>query len=537
MKTTLLVTTFVLITTFQGLLAQTPTVGLIYHEASATLGYTLYSPEVNKTVYLVDNCGELVNSWQFGELPGATCYLLENGNLLRAGKDTLVIKDWNNNTLWSFAITAEWGMNQHHDIEPLPNGNILCIVSDNRSLDDAAAMGMDTSGLQGQIEFDKVIEIHPLGIDSAEIVWEWTFADHIIQDFDNTKPNFGVVGDHPELLDINFDHGFGIDLIHMNAIDYNANLDQILLSPRSYSEIMIIDHSTTTAEAATHAGGTSGKGGDFLWRWGNPQTYRQGQPSDQKLFLPHDCKWIENGYQDAGKITVFNNLGYSLIGDTSSIHIINPVIANNTYQLSAGHFLPETYEWSWKGEILGSLVFENKKSGTHALPNGNFIIAETSKGKVSEINRNGQVVWSYINPTAASSVYNQFDVVAPPTNRFFRAEKYPAEFPGFVGKNMSGNGILEDVNPVSDTCYASGLGVYEADVNQLSVVNPVKNGTIQFLQNLENVTVQIVDAQGKKVLEVNQFSGKQLQLNVQSGVYLLRVLSPESLHIRKILVE
>lgn len=536
MKTTLIFSALSFLTVFQQLHAQDPTVGLLYHHEAATPGYTLFSPEVNRKVLLVNNCGELVNSWQFGEAPGATCYLLENGNLLRAGKDTLQIRDWDNNLVWSFAITAEWGLNQHHDIEPLPNGNILCIVLDTYTAAEMLAMGQDTTVVPGGTELEKIIEIHPLGADSAEIVWEWKFADHLIQDVDNTKPNYGSVADHPELLDVNYNGGFSSDFIHLNGIDYNADLDQIMVSARSLSEIIIIDHSTTTAEAATHAGGNSGKGGDFLWRWGNPQVYRQGGISDQKLFLQHDCKWIENGYQDAGKISVFNNRGYSTIGDSSFIHIINPVIQNNQYQLADGAFLPGDYEWTWKGSILGLLVFEDKKSGTHALPNGNFMICETAKGRVSEIDRNGNLLWCYVNPTGLGpAVFNQFDIVPPPTNRMFRAEKYPADYPGFIGQDMSGAGIIEDQNGVSDNCVV--LAVNGASSENTGVVNPVQDKRLIFGSKLQNQHIRLYDLQGNLIMEVADFSGQELTIMVKSGMYLLRLDSPDTVFVKKILVE
>jgi hypothetical protein len=58
------------------------------------------------------------------------------------------------------------------------------------------------------------------------------------------------------------------DWIHLNSIDYNSVLDQILLSSHAISEVWIIDHSTSTAQAASHTGGNSGKGGDIIYRWG-----------------------------------------------------------------------------------------------------------------------------------------------------------------------------------------------------------------------------------------------------------------------------
>ena len=218
--------------------SQTPTVGLLFSNPNVTDGYMLFTPEQSNNVYLINTCGEKVNEWTFSEYPGSTCYLLENGNLLRAGKDSLEIRDWDNNLIWSYAMNLN-GLLQHHDIEPLPNGNILCLITDNYTVSDIVNQGRDPLTVSGSFKLDKIIELQPIGTNDANIVWEWKFFDHFVQDFDNTKPNYGVVVDSPELIDLNFDNGYPSDWTHLNAIDYNANLDQIIISSRHLSELYI----------------------------------------------------------------------------------------------------------------------------------------------------------------------------------------------------------------------------------------------------------------------------------------------------------
>ena len=122
--------------------SQAPTIGLLKTDINVTDGYTLFTPRQSNNVYLINNCGEKINEWNFEEQPGATCYLLDNGNLLRAGRDSLQIRDWNNNVIWTYAATAN-GYLQHHDIEPLPNGNILCLLFDIYTDVELIAMGIN----------------------------------------------------------------------------------------------------------------------------------------------------------------------------------------------------------------------------------------------------------------------------------------------------------------------------------------------------------------------------------------------------------
>ena len=191
---------------------------------------------------------------------------------------------WESSVVWS--AIPEFN---HHDIAPLPNGNVLVIVRDSFTNAEALAEGRDPATLNGELGPLTIIEITP----SGTIVWEWHLWDHLIQDFDSAKANFGVVADHPELVDVNFIANLSANWIHMNSIDYNPELDQIVMSTPRLNELWVIDHSTTTAEAAGHTGGTHGKGGDLLYRWGNPDVYQRGVGAgDQRLFGQHDVHWI-----------------------------------------------------------------------------------------------------------------------------------------------------------------------------------------------------------------------------------------------------
>jgi len=515
---------FFLLFLIQWSFAQPTTVGLLYQDTNATEAYTLFSPQRNNEVYLVNNCGEKIKQWSFTELPGATCYLLQNGNLLRAGKDMIEIRDWNNNLIWSYGTTAH-GINQHHDICPLPNGNILCLATETLTLAQITAEGRNPAITASNFKLDTIIELQPVGANDANIVWEWKFSDHLIQDFDVTKFNYGNVTNHPELIDINYDNSNASDFTHCNSIDYNPDLDQILISARHLSEIIIIDHSTTTAEAASHSGGNSNHGGDFLWRWGNPETYKQGTPADRKLFLQHDAKWVENDYLDRGKITAFCNGAPGSSQTYSSVVMIQPEIIGGVYIKSDNKFKPENYDWSWSGSILGITLNEAIMSGTHALPNGNMIISETSLGRVSEITKSGTVLWSYRNPTGAivggvPQIYSQFSDPAG-QNAYFRAEKYLPDYAGFSGHDLrSVTGILENQNSVSQRCV--DLSTKEFDSDTIFALNPARH-EIVFNKSFEADSIAIYDMNGRLVYNTNSFFGDKIEVSLNPSVYILQI--------------
>ena len=217
-------------------------------------------------------------------------------------------------------------------------------------------------------------KLEPVGTDQFNMVWEWRSWDHLIQDFDSTKENFGVVADHPELMDFNFGTNLGeADWWHSNSLSYSPERDQILLSNRNSDEIIIIDHSTTTAEAATSSGGNSGRGGDFLYRYGNPASYDQGDETDALFNGQHDAHFIPAGMPDAGKIQVFNN---GRDRDFTAIQIIDPEFdeVTNNYIYTGGAYGPEELSFEYTDPVDPANFHASFLSGSQQLPNGNILI-------------------------------------------------------------------------------------------------------------------------------------------------------------------
>ena len=399
--------------------------------------YTLFAPQSSMTTYLLNYDKEIVHQWESDYLPGHSAYLLENGNLLRTaylGSNPIFLSggmgggvqelDWNGTIVWEFRYSSTTYLS-HHDITRLPNGNILMIAWEVKTSTEAVAAGRNPNlvtmfGLWP----DHVIEVEPTGPTSGAIVWEWHVWDHLVQDYDSSKANYGVVGDHPELVDINYAEltGSGSDWLHTNSIDYNEEFDQILLSVHNFNEIWVIDHSTTTAEAAGHTGGNSGKGGDLLYRWGNPRVYRVGTVNDQKLFGQHDARWIDAGCPGEGNILVFNN-GYGRPGSrySSVDEITPPVDSQGTYDYTHGlAYEPEEQVWIYTARNPTDF-YAYMISGAQRLANGNTMICDGKKGIFFEVTNEKDTIWEYINPYPN-----------PYLNTVFKMETYPSNFSGLA---------------------------------------------------------------------------------------------------------
>lgn len=515
--------------------------GLQYSDTTLSFdGYTLFAPQSYTSTYLIDNCGRQVHSWSGGSRPGLAVYLDENGQLIRAestGSSVFTaggaggrvrISDWNNNAVWSHDFNGNTEF-QHHDVEPMPNGNLLVILWDLRTVAEATAAGMDPAQIPAAgIWSEKIIEVEPIGADSAHIVWEWSAWDHMIQDFDNSKSNYGIVGDHPELINTNYSiPGNGSDWFHFNAVDYNDSLDQIVVSTRSWNEIWIIDHSTTTAEAAGHTGGNSGAGGDLLYRWGNPEAYDQGGPNDQMLFGQHNPQWIPSGYIDAGGISIYNN-GGTTARNYSTVDIIAPPLNQNwNYDRNPNQaFGPATPYWSY-GDNGANYFLGDRTSGVQQQPNGNMLVCIGPDGHFFEIDQNGNLAWEYQNPVSNTGPATQ----GTTTGNFgcFRAERYAPDFAGFSGRTLTPGDPIE-LNFNNYSCHTIGEDEWtllSSDVYP----NPFNSHIYINLPEDHKAPVEIYDSAGRLRLKVEGLSGPASYVNTEKlerGFYILKTADSAS---------
>lgn len=400
------------------------TLGLIQISDRVSDGYVLFSN--NETTYLIDNCGLIVNSWQSAFKPGQCVYLLENGNLLRTAQIDNDFKavggsggrfelfNWEGELIWQAEYIAGNTVT-HHDIAPLPNGNFLALVWERKWESLAQEQGRI---YEGDVWNEKIIEFNMLPNNELDIVWQWSVWENLVQDVDEQKPNFGNIENQPNKININYiGEGFenSEDWIHLNAIDYNAENEKIVVSSRNFSEIWIINKANGILEN----------------RFGNPQAYQSSSAISQTLFQPHDARWTVNQNAD-NAILVFNN---KYLDNQSAVFQFNLDNSNDI-----GENIYTTTE-----------LYSPFMSSAQHLNNGHLFITEGSTGHFTEIDEQQEIVWEYINPINRNGGPGIQGGEAR-FNETFRATKYEADYMAFNNKQLIGTLPIE-LNPIESDCF------------------------------------------------------------------------------------
>ena len=449
------------------------TVGLVASEPWAAAGYTLFALwNRNQNIYLIDPLGRVAHIWHIGDsLRGKTishAKLLDNGNLLITAKHPRRVLeiDRRDNIVWQSDRRRV-----HHDFLKMPNGNVLLLVMGRKTREQAIAAGANPEFVhESGIGYDYLVEARPTGASDGEVVWEWSPWDHLVQDFDPSKENYGAVAEHPELIDINYalesisEHHQHMpnDWLHVNSVDYNPELDQVMLSPRHFSELWIIDRSTTMEEAQGHSGGNGGMGGDLLYRWGNPRAYGRGDAGDQRLFWQHQPHWIEPGLPGAGNILLFNN-GNEFPGYErrySSVDEIVPPVDGYGYRRADGFaYPPDGFAWTYVAEAPADF-YAPIRSGAQRLPNGNTLIADGRAGTIFQATPDGRIAWKYFVPLDNRVHLRQGERASADTifNSVYRAYWYPPDHPGLRALDLTPRAYIEDLPDIYDKAYAAAIG-------------------------------------------------------------------------------
>jgi hypothetical protein len=461
-------------------------------------GYALYNLQNNNTAYLIDENGDIAHSWSCNVSCNYSVLLKENGNIVRGGVYSSnqlqgaavggMVQEIapNGSVVWEYVhSTANYV--SHHDISLMDNGNVLMTAWNVRSIAECTQAGVD--GATAEQWPTSIIEVQQNGT-GGQVVWEWHIWDHFIQDFDASKDNYGVIADHPELMDINLisvSSGGGGgpgpppggDWFHVNGVDYNETLDQIVFSSRFTNEIYIIDHSTNTAEAAVHTGGNAGMGGDFLYRWGNPSNY--GASGAQTIAAAvHDPRWIEDGRPNAGYIQFFNNEGGS--GGNSAVDAINPALNGYNYTMTGTSYGPSTYDW--RHDCLAN---SSGQSAHNRMTNGNTFV-NVSNLYMYEVDASDNVVWQYN---------------AGPTKAF----RYECDHPGL------------EVILGADHCGLLSVSEF-SEINAKVYPNP--SAGIFNIENVDNATITVLDIYGKVIKTVSNTNQVDLS-NQAKGIYIMTI--------------
>jgi len=347
----------------------------IYKPEKAYNGFTLFAPmtQVPSNVWLIDMQGRFVHRWQMPYAPGVYGILLQNGNLLYAGKDpagpvpdfggsagVLLEVDWNGNLVWKYEDPY-----LSHDFFRMDNGNTM-VLRWTPMPDEIAAKvkgGVPGTERQGVIWSDVLQEISPDG----KVVWEWLAYEHFDPEIDVLCPlcprdRWGQA----------------------NAC-YVMPDGNIIVSYAFMDLIEIVDKAT----------------GDIKWRWGGAG----------KLGFQHNPTVLDNG-----NILLFDNGRHRpLAPDYTRVIEINPTT--------------NEIEWEYKADPPTDF-YASFIGGCQRLPNGNTLICEGPKGRFFEVTPAGETVWEYINPFYYQ--YSRFGL----TNMTFRAYRYGPDYPGLKGTGL-----------------------------------------------------------------------------------------------------
>ena len=421
---------------------------MILNQNKVYEGFTLFTTIGSDATFLIDNEGSIVHQWLGTNAAMAYSKLITEGSrkgqlirhLNNASASTnnpklnfggvrgyIEILDWNSNIIWSYDLsgpmlitdskygTVSRNIVSHHDFCYNPiNDSIFVMIwvpyTKDESISDGRPVELFPNKENPHILHEMIFEIE---IETRQLLWVWNSKEHI--------------GTGPNKINMSYyNNGDKEDIFHANAIDYNHERKELIISVRGYHEIWAISY-------LSH---------EIVWRWGNTSTY-----SDDGIRIldgQHNCQWITDG-RDKGGILIFDN--DQLAEKHSEIRTVFPVYnSDGTYKIIDNKFQPEYPEHSIK---ISSKVGSWFISGCQRLPNENTLTCNGPYGTFIEFNTAGEEVWRYTSPIELFSKpwppppqlksgiddFIVFDDTKYRDSMTFRAIKYSSYLPMFTNLN------------------------------------------------------------------------------------------------------
>jgi len=516
-----------------------------YWDAARTYnGYTLFG--TRGTTYLIDFEGHVIHTWPIGTNPRFT----EAGTLLDAvggnpsNQNQWKELDWNGNVVWQYTETRT-NYHGHHDFAKIYNpklGDSTFIYIANKDLTAQQCLdaGCDASHSYTGAQMDAVVEVNRQGT----VIWEWCFFDHVVQDMYQSLPTYGVVANTPGRINLNL-RGNPVkgDWLHCNSLDYNQEKDLIVINS-VHGEFYVIDHGNTfiSGNADSSIALAASSAGDFLYRFGDPAKYDQGDPpsvldnwdksttGNKQIGGAHDIQWIKPGLPGAGNFLIFSN-SENLFELTPQSYIfeINPYL--NSAGAVMGSFVnppdagynqvssPDANLMKEKKMISKQVVWRYSSknntsfystigSSAQRLPNGNTFICSMNDGHFFEVAPSDtSIVWEYINPMTRDGIKKIKVDHYPTYNGVFRAYRYTSDHPALTGHDLTAGNTMTGATPnyivPADLTFVKESEPYlkPNDVLNQNYPNPFTyNTTIEFeIADTKQVNVIVYDFSGNLV--------------------------------------
>jgi len=253
---------------------QGPTETRYWDAERAYNGYTLFGARGG--TYLIDMAGRVVKTWSSVR---TNPRFLENGNILDSSTDDpsrgggFVEVDWDDNVVWRYMETRP-DYAPHHDFIRIFNKKLgayttLYIANKSITHEQAIAAGCDPGRNYNGVQMDAIVEVDMDG----NIIWEWWFFDHVVQDVDPEKDNYYRISEIVRLCK-DFRAGSPIMVMARNSKELGYDSKEVLLcrSPlhRHYRYVREIEKGWRRWYAQTHLGPASGLPGPDcppLCRW------------------------------------------------------------------------------------------------------------------------------------------------------------------------------------------------------------------------------------------------------------------------------